>query len=300
MSEKYQAKTARLSFKGDPNALKKKKKKRKSKSEEHGEEEKQDGWVNLQSASELGGPLYLIFSSEPPTCLSLDDKGNLVMIPVDSPEEDDNDEDDRGHRQVSIQTAAPTTIYQVFVVARIPGATDRFSLKTHAGRYLSSDKFGVVTAQAEAIGMQEEWMIVVRDDHGLALQNHYGKFLSIDEVATTSKSTSSSSSSSSPSKFQIRADAETIGFCESFTAKIQARFRQKASASKGKAKEGAHSKEDSSLEYEQTRKYQTWSHGRVVVSERNVHELKRARVEGRLNEALLDRREKVKSDRYCK
>ncbi|KAG0269226.1 hypothetical protein DFQ27_004466 [Actinomortierella ambigua] len=232
------------------------------------------------------------------------------MTPVDSPEEgDDNDYDDRGRRQVTVEAAAPTTIYQVLVVARIPGSTDRFSLKTHAGRYLSSDKFGVVTAQAEAIGMQEEWTMIVRDDHGLALQNHYGKFLSVDEVASTSTSSSSSSkgkSSSSSSKFQIRADAETIGFCESFTAKIQARFRQKASTSKRK-KDGEDEEDEeddldkeASLEHEQTRKYQTWSHGRVVVSERNARELKRARLDGRLNEALLDRREKVKSDRYCK
>ncbi|KAG0237725.1 hypothetical protein BGW42_000131 [Actinomortierella wolfii] len=289
MADMYKAKANRLSFKGDTDPLKKKKKKRKSHSEKQEVEEKQDGWVKVRSLSELGGPLYLVFSSDPPTCLSLDDKAKLIMTPADTPE--DNDDNDN-HGVTTLDTAAPTTIYQVFVAARIPGSSDRFSLKTHANKYLSSDKFGVVTATAEAIGMQEEWTIVLRDD-GLALQNHYGKFLSVDEVASTSASSSS--------KFQIRADSDVIGFCESFTAKIQARFRQKAAeaARKKKSEEDDDGNEES-LEYQQTRKYQTWSHGKVIVSDRNAQELKRAKMEGRLNEALLDRREKVKSDRYCK
>jgi protein FRG1 len=49
-----------------------------------------------------------------------------------------------------------------------------------------------------------------------------------------------------------------------------------------------------------SRKFQTWNHGRVIVSNESVKELNKAKKEGRFSEALLDRREKLKSDRYCK
>jgi len=57
---------------------------------------------------------------------------------------------------------------------------------------------------------------------------------------------------------------------------------------------------NSALYMNNSRKFQTWNHGRVVVSEEAIGELKTAKKEGRFSEALLDRREKLKSDRYCK
>ena len=52
--------------------------------------------------------------------------------------------------------------------------------------------------------------------------------------------------------------------------------------------------------FQSSRKFQTWNHGKVVVSQEDVGKLKKAKNEGRYSEALLDRREKLKSDRYCK
>ena len=47
------------------------------------------------------------------------------------------------------------------------------------------------------------------------------------------------------------------------------------------------------------RKYQAWQDGKLRVSKNDVKELERAKMEGRLHEGLLDRRSKMKSDRYC-
>jgi len=47
------------------------------------------------------------------------------------------------------------------------------------------------------------------------------------------------------------------------------------------------------------RLFQTWGAGRIVVSHEDKKELKQARKEGRLAEAMLDRRSKLKSDRFC-
>lgn len=43
-----------------------------------------------------------------------------------------------------------------------------------------------------------------------------------------------------------------------------------------------------------SRKYQTWGSGLSVVSHDDRHDIKKARKEGRINEAMLDRRAKLK------
>ena len=49
-----------------------------------------------------------------------------------------------------------------------------------------------------------------------------------------------------------------------------------------------------------SKRYQSWGGGQVHRSEHDQRELKRAKREGQLAQALLDRREKTKADRYCK
>ena len=49
-----------------------------------------------------------------------------------------------------------------------------------------------------------------------------------------------------------------------------------------------------------SKKFQSWGGGRVHMSKSDTRELKKAKEEGRIAEAMLDRRAKVKSDRYCK
>lgn len=106
---------------------------------------------------------------------------------------------------------------QVFVGSRIVGTSDAYSLKSANGKYLSSDKFGVVACDSEAIGGQEEWKMAVTDA-GIAFQNIHGKFLMVDEIAGGG--------------VRIRADADDVGFCESFRVYCQSRFKYKAKTKK--------------------------------------------------------------------
>lgn len=177
------------------------------------------GWVHVKSLSDLGGPIFLTFSSDPPTSLSVDDKSKVIMRPIES------DSSSSSSSAPSLDQAEPTVVQQVFVVTMIPDS-DRMTLKASNGRYLSSDKFGIVSADTEAIGMQEEWTAILKPEEngGIALQSHYGKFLSVDEVAAERPGSSLG--------FQIRADSEVIGFCELFQAKIQAKYRKKAKKTK--------------------------------------------------------------------
>ncbi|KAG0065784.1 hypothetical protein BGZ89_007941 [Linnemannia elongata] len=293
MPDEYNVKKKKLSFKGET-----KTKKKKRKAEDDGEDSKEtndnaEGWVAVRALTDLGGPLFLTFASDSPSCLTIDDKSKVSMSTLQPPSQDSDDEDPRKKHTggpVNFDTAEPTAVHQVLVATMIPDS-DRLTLKAYNGKYLSSDKFGIVTAHTEAIGMQEEWTAIIKADEeegGIAFQNHYGKFLSVDEVAAeTGKGAGGG--------IQIRADSETIGFCEIFRAKIQARFRKKAKKAAGEVKIVT-----KDYEFDQSRKFQTWNHGRVIVSNESVKELNKAKKEGRFSEALLDRREKLKSDRYCK
>lgn len=49
-----------------------------------------------------------------------------------------------------------------------------------------------------------------------------------------------------------------------------------------------------------SKKFQKFQDKRLRVNEGDVSELKRAKVDGNLHETLLDRRSKMKADRYCK
>ena len=48
------------------------------------------------------------------------------------------------------------------------------------------------------------------------------------------------------------------------------------------------------------KKFQSWKDHKMGVSGESRHGLEKARRDGKLHEALLDRREKMKADRYCK
>ncbi|CAG8455906.1 9283_t:CDS:2 [Paraglomus brasilianum] len=224
------------------------------------------GWVFATSVEDLVGPIFIIFNNETLACLQSSDNDSSITVHNISPTE-------------QLSTVEPDEVNCVFVGARVVGSNERITLKTYKNKYISTDKFGVITAEHEAIGPQEEWLPIVRDD-GIAFQSIYDKFLSIDEIAGGG--------------YKIRADVETIGFCETFRVKCQARFRKKQKVTK---------KEDravSEVEVEQIKKYQTWGGGRIRTSEEDVNKLRRAKKEGKFSEALLDRREKVKADRYCK
>nr|KAI8734062.1 protein FRG1-like isoform X2 [Biomphalaria glabrata] len=50
----------------------------------------------------------------------------------------------------------------------------------------------------------------------------------------------------------------------------------------------------------QKKKFQSFQDRRLRVSEADKKDLKKAKREGDLHEVMLDRREKMKADRYCK
>ncbi|KAI0082649.1 hypothetical protein K474DRAFT_1632854 [Panus rudis PR-1116 ss-1] len=278
MSEKVRP--TKLKFKGE----KTKKKRKREDGDEGGsssrrkrkdEEEAPETWVLPEQAIEIRGPTYILHPSDPPICITYDStRGRIVLHSVDKDKTED------GTQPAALLDRTPTEVSQVWVTTRIAGAST-INLRTGVGegKFLSCDKHGIVSADREARGPQEEWTPVVFPDGMVAFQNVYEKYLSVDEVAGGTMS--------------LRGDSEEVGFRERFWVKIQSKYKKEANAEEKKRKEGLSM--DSNLDEASVNKtYQAWGAGRSVLSAEDKKELKKAKKEGRLAEALLDRRAKLK------
>ncbi|KAH8550770.1 FRG1-like family-domain-containing protein [Umbelopsis sp. PMI_123] len=258
-------KKGKLTFKGDKEHKKKKKRKADSQDRDHEERSSAEGWVLCDQLDDLVGPLFITHPSDPPICLTVNDIEQLVPYPIPDLYEDGS--------------PAPTITNQVFIGARVVGSSSSFTLKSSLGKYLSADKFGVVSVDREAVSMIEEWKPTFIEG-GVGFQNAYDKFLMVDEIAGGG--------------YKVRADAESIGFCETFRVYCQARFKRKIKMSKKEVIDAT------GIELDNMKKFQSWGGSRSQRTEQDLRELKRAKKEGNLSETLLDRRSKMKADRYCK
>ncbi|KAG4105907.1 actin-crosslinking protein [Neocallimastix lanati (nom. inval.)] len=228
-----------------------------------------EGWINVESTDDLVGPIFILSNAtEKLSCICSDSKSSKISLNSVADFEDE--------KQISIKDVTPTDVSQVFVIKRVIDSSS-FNLKSAYNKYLGCDKFGVVSCENEAVGVQEEWEVIFRED-GIAFKNSYDKFLTVDEQ---------------DGKMVIRADSDTIGFHEIFTVKFQAQNRKKK---KVKVEE----KPLYSQEIDSVKKYQSWGNGRLVMPNQNLSDLRKAKKSGKMHEAMLDRREKLKSDSYCK
>ncbi|KAG1827131.1 FRG1-like family-domain-containing protein [Suillus subaureus] len=271
--------STQLKFKGD-----KVKKKRKREHHDEGsankrvdEDEDPETWVLPENATEIRGPTFIIHPSDPsPISVNFDSTRNKIIL---SSLDKDSTSD-----SPPLLDRTPTEVAQVWVTTRVAGsATINLRTGTGEGKFLSCDKHGIVSAFREARGPEEEWTPVLLPDGMVAFMNVYENYLSVDEVAGGS--------------LQLRGDSEEVGFRERFWLKIQSKYKKEAHEEKKKREAGS---ELTVVDEASTNHmHQAWGAGRSVVSKEDKRELKRARKEGRLAEALLDRRAKLKSDRFC-
>ncbi|KAG1754602.1 FRG1-like family-domain-containing protein [Suillus lakei] len=271
--------STQLKFKGD-----KIKKKRKREHHDEGsaskrieEDEDPETWVLPENATEIRGPTFITHPSDPsPISVNFDSTRNKIIL---SSLDKDSTSD-----TPPLLDRTPTEVAQVWVTTRVAGsATINLRTGTGEGKFLSCDKHGIVSAFREARGPEEEWTPVLLPDGMVAFMNVYENYLSVDEVAGGS--------------LQLRGDSEEVGFRERFWLKIQSKYKKEAHEEKKKREAGS---ELTVIDETSTNHmHQAWGAGRSVVSKVDKRELKRARKEGRLAEALLDRRAKLKSDRFC-
>ena len=149
------------------------------------------------------------------------------------------------------------------------------NVANNAIRYLSCDKYGILSANATAMSPEESFLVIPVPDNpsAFSLQTARDMFLSIDE-----------SSTSGP---EIRGDVETISFNTTFRIRMQARFKPRLKASKEeKAKAKISRKELEELI------------GRRL-NDDEVRRLKKSRREGNFHETALDMKVKSSHDKYA-
>jgi protein FRG1 len=222
-----------------------------------------DSWVTADLPTDITGPVIIVLPTDTASCLSCDSHGKVFSILVENSVDNDP------------TTSEPHDVRQVWVANRIAG-TESYSFKAHHGRYLGSDKFGILGANREAISPEEQFNIIpVADNPGtFALQTQRDTFVVAEEKK-------------GGAVVDVRGDGEGIDFKSTLRIRMQARFKPKLKVAKEeRAKEKISRKE---LEVMAGRK----------LEDDEVKRLKRARREGNFHEMMLDVKVKGKHDKFA-
>ena len=141
-------------------------------------------------------------------------------------------------------------------------------------RYLSCDKYGVLSATATAISLEETFLAIPVPDNASAfsLQTARDKFRSVHE------------SKAGP---ELRGDAEHIEFPTTLRIRMQARFKPRLKASK-----------EEKANVKISRKELEEQIGRRL-DDAEVKKLRKAKVEGNFYETALDMKVKSSHDKYA-
>ncbi|XP_020286976.1 protein FRG1 homolog [Pseudomyrmex gracilis] len=163
------------------------------------------------------------------------------------------------------------------ILTALPISESKIALKSGYGKYLGVDKKGVVIGRCDAVGSIEQWEPIFQDDK-LAILSSTGCFMGLtsdDDVICQNRT-------AGPSEFVIVRN-----------------IRQRSqSPNKDIPKEEQGSLTEVEINY--VRKFQKFQDKKLRLNKSDRSELETAKIEGNLHETLLDRRSKMKADRYCK
>ncbi|KAK4128647.1 actin-crosslinking protein [Parathielavia appendiculata] len=224
-----------------------------------------DTWVSADTVSDISGPVMFVLPSDPPTALACDATGKVFALPIEN------------IMDGNPATAEPHDVRQVWVANRIVG-TEHFRLKGHHGKYLSCDKYGILTAASDAVSPLESFNLVPTADTPGTFQVQ-----TLRDTFLTIRASRSAKVGAPP---EVRGDETGITFNTTLRVRMQARFKPRLKASREeKARERISRGE---LEAAAGRK----------LTEDEVKMLKKARREGNYHETLLDLKVKSKHDKF--
>ncbi|RZC35492.1 FRG1 -like [Asbolus verrucosus] len=154
----------------------------------------------------------------------------------------------------------------------------KVAFKSGYGKYLRVEKNGVVTGRSDAIGAMEQWEPVFENGK-MALQSYSDCFMSVDDEddAVVARSRKASSDQMLHIRSQTVKDVNPL---KDVPAEEQGALAQ--------------------VEINYVKKFQKFQDKRLRICSEDKSELKKAKEEGTFHETLLDRRSKMKADRYCK
>ena len=197
----------------------------------------------------------------------------------------------------------PQSVYHVWVATRVPGSSSpaRFTFKSAEGKFLGADKTGLLRASMEARGPQEEWTLESSGHGAWMLRSVHNRYLGLDQVAG--------------GKTVIRADADKADDQASWHLRVQWKHRHAArhSADVGDTRrvrandptavqlgtrDHVVARELETFKSRAGTQYLPSNYG-ASLSKEERRALRKAEKEGRLAEEMLDRRSKLKSDKYA-
>ncbi|RNA30362.1 FRG1 [Brachionus plicatilis] len=156
------------------------------------------------------------------------------------------------------------------------------ALKSAYGKYLSTNSHGLVIGRSDAISPKEYFKVEFDYDYDgrkIYLKASNDKFVSVnsdgDIVAIKTEKT----------------DCELM---------IRSMNKRELNVSKKDLPEEEQADDLKNVELNYVKKFQKFQDKKIKLSKEDVKELSVAKDTGILHEKLLDRREKMKSDRYCK
>ncbi|OOF97240.1 hypothetical protein ASPCADRAFT_206064 [Aspergillus carbonarius ITEM 5010] len=249
-------------------------------------------WVSADAPSDISGPILLVLRTNPPTCLATDAHGTVFASEIENLIEGDP------------ATAEPHDVRQVWVATKVAGI-EGWSLRGGSGKYLTSDKHGILSAAASAVSRHEIFSIMESESGG-------GGFFNVGTASSNTASSDSttdipeevqgknkptflcakevlSKTTASGVKIEVRGDETKLDSNEgtNIRVRMQARFKPRIQASKEiKAREKIGRKELEGLV------------GRRL-DEDEVRRLRKARKEGDFHEAILDVRVRGKHDKFA-
>ncbi|XP_037070739.1 protein FRG1-like [Pollicipes pollicipes] len=162
------------------------------------------------------------------------------------------------------------------VLMAVPVGDTRVAFKSGYGKYVGVDAKDRMVGRADAIGPMEQWEPVFQDGK-TALQGGNSRFVSADNEDS------------------VLVRARTAGQPEMVNIRSHSE-RAQASGTTAQEDEGNLNK----VEINYVKQFQKFQDKRLRLHEGGAEELRVARDQGRLHESLLDRRAKMKADRYCK
>ncbi|XP_049285977.1 protein FRG1 homolog [Anopheles funestus] len=154
----------------------------------------------------------------------------------------------------------------------------KVAFKSGYGKYLKAEKDGMITGRSDAVSALEQFEPVF-DQGKMALLAANGCFVSVD-----------------PEDDALVAIKKKVGSDE--VCMIRSCAGREDISNKELPAEESGNLDQVELNY--VKKFQKFQDKKIRVSNEDKVALKKAKDEGALHEALLDRRSKMKADRYCK
>ncbi|KAJ1033683.1 hypothetical protein NDA13_001665 [Ustilago tritici] len=209
---------------------------------------------------------------------------------------------------IDTATITPQSVYQVWVATKVPGSSSpaHFTFKSAEGKFLGADKIGSLQTSMAARGPQEEWTLERSLDASgqvkWSLRSVHNRYLALDQVAG--------------GKTVVRADADSAqDETAQWALRVQWKHRhaarhlaQSTGSYRSKANDPtvvALNARDQVLAQE-LETFRSRAGSQYLpsdyassLSKEERRALRKAQKQGRLAEEMLDRRSKMKSDKYA-